>query len=616
MTKNQMLWRWAIVLGSVAAAALLVAPTAIYFGLDKAQMGEVRKRAEAFNQFVPDYLPKKHVNLGLDLAGGIHLVLAVDLDKALENKVDRLALSIGDYLEREKLDGVDVVVTDRPGGRIEMTGNEDSLLAYVEKGMSREEFELVSADSGQRTLLVSNEYIEALRKDAISQAMRSIRNRVDSLGVAEPQISARGEDSIVVQLPGYDNPEEARRLLGRTAQLEFRMALDEDRTVAKLAKSDLPEGVIRCTSDYSKPTGGNGTDSFLVGTDRDQLVSFLDSKLSGDKAAAIKLIEPGERGGIASVCEQDLPGEKGEKAYRTFTLTRTVPLSGDHVVDAFVSTDPRTNRPDVTLVFSESGKQLFGNLTKKHTGERFAIVLEGMVDSAPVINEPILGGRCQISLGGGGGRQKQYREAEGLTTVLKAGALPAPVTIAQDRTVGASLGEDSIAAGTAAIGIGGVLVIFFMLFYYGFAGVVANVALVLNLVFIMAILSMFGATLTLPGIAGMVLTVGMAVDANVIIFERIREELHLGKTARSALRLGYANAMSAIVDANITTGIAGLVLWQYGSGPIRGFAITLVVGIIASLFTAIFVTRTIFEAYLNRADKELPIGIRLNAGGS
>jgi preprotein translocase subunit SecD len=257
---------------------------------------------------------------------------------------------------------------------------------------------------------------------------------------------------------------------------------------------------------------------------------------------------------------------------------------------------------------------LFADLTKKHTGERFAIVLEGMVDSAPVINEPILGGRCQITLGGGGSRQKQFKEAENLSTVLKAGALPAPVTIAQDRTVGASLGEDSIAAGKAAIGLGGLLVIIFMLFYYRFAGLVANVALVLNLVFIMAILSMFGATLTLPGIAGMVLTVGMAVDANVIIFERIREELHLGKTARSALRLGYANAMSAIVDANITTGIAGLVLWQYGSGPIRGFAITLVVGIIASLFTAIYVTRTIFEAYLNRADKELPIGIQLRAG--
>jgi preprotein translocase subunit SecD len=318
---------------------------------------------------------------------------------------------------------------------------------------------------------------------------------------------------------------------------------------------------------------------------------------------------------LARICEGELPGTATERLYRTYILTASVPLSGDHVVDAFVGTDPRSGRPDVQLVFNEVGKTTFGKLTSKNVGNRFAIVLEGMVDSAPVINEPIMGGSCQITLGTLGERQKQFAEAENLAIVLKSGALPAPVTIAQDRTVGASLGEDSIAAGRAAITIGGIAVIIFMLLYYSFAGFIANIALVLNLVFIMAVLSMFGATLTLPGIAGMVLTVGMAVDANVIIFERIREELLLGKTARTALKVGYANAMSAIIDANITTGIAGLVLWQYGSGPIKGFAVTLVVGIIASLFTAIYVTRTLFELYLRSSERELPIGISLNRGG-
>ena len=280
-------------------------------------------------------------------------------------------------------------------------------------------------------------------------------------------------------------------------------------------------------------------------------------------------MESRSRSFLRRSCSGPLPVEDDAKLYRSYTLTRSIPLSGDHVVDAYVASDPQTGKPEVSLIFNEPGRKIFGDLTTKNVGNRFAIVLEGMVDSAPVIQTAITGGSCRITLGSMGDRNQVFREAEQLAIVLKSGALPAPITIEQDRTVGSSLGEDSIRAGRNAILGGSILVIIFMVFYYGFAGVVADVALTLNLLFILAILGMFGATLTLPGIAGMVLTIGMAVDANVIIFERIREELRRGKTAKSALSVGYDNAMSAIVDANLTTGIAGIVLWRYGSGPIK-----------------------------------------------
>jgi preprotein translocase subunit SecD len=614
MNQNEIRVRLMVVVATIIAAIVLVAPTAIYFDLNDEQMGKVRKRAEAFKEFVPSYLPSKHVNLGLDLAGGIHLVLSVDLEKAMDNKVDRLRQRITDRLGRDEIKGTAKVRDD--ARTISVVFDDAENQAKYLKTLQGFEFEIIEKGEASIAMGLKDDFVDRLKKDAISQAMRSIRNRVDSLGVAEPQISARGIDQVVVQLPGYDNPEEARRLLGRTAQLEFRMSLDEDTTVTQLTANEMPAGVVRCISTYSKPGGGSGNDNFIVGLDRDELIETLSAKVTSERMVAIKEMDPSRRPGLSRICEGELPGTPQEKLYRTYMLTASVPLSGDHVVDAFVGTDPRSGRPDVQLIFNEVGKSIFGKLTSKNVGNRFAIVLEGMVDSAPVINEPIMGGSCQITLGTLGERQQQFQEAEGLAIVLKSGALPAPVTIAQDRTVGASLGEDSIAAGRAAITIGGIAVIIFMMLYYSFAGFVANIALVLNLVFIMAVLSMFGATLTLPGIAGMVLTVGMAVDANVIIFERIREELLMGKTSRTAVSVGYQNAMSAIVDANITTGIAGLVLWQYGSGPIKGFAVTLVVGIIASLFTAIYVTRTFFEIYMRSADRDLPIGISLNRGGA
>ncbi|MBM65166.1 MAG: protein translocase subunit SecD [Myxococcales bacterium] len=556
-----------------------------------------------------------HVNLGLDLAGGIHLVLGVDLDKAIENKANRLTQRIADRFVRDEVDveAVNQLEGDKVDHIEVVTKTPEDLDKYLED-MSKIEFEVVEKEPTRLVHRLAGDYIDRLKKDAIAQAMRSIRNRVDSLGVAEPQINARGGNQIVVQLPGLEDPEAARRVLGKTAQLEFRMVLDEDTTTDGM-KNKLPAGVVFCQDSYQKPNGSQGQDRFLIAADRNKLVEVLGAALSGDKAAAIQEVEARSRPFLRRSCAGALPVEDDEKLYRSYTLTRTIPLSGDHVVDAFVTSDPQTGKPEVSLIFNEPGRKIFGSLTTKNVGNRFAIVLEGMVDSAPVIQTAITGGSCRITLGSLGDRNQVFREAEQLAIVLKSGALPAPITIEQDRTVGSSLGEDSIKAGRNAILGGSLLVIIFMIIYYGFAGIVADIALALNLLFILAVLGMFGATLTLPGIAGMVLTIGMAVDANVIIFERIREELRRGKTAKSALSVGYDNAMSAIVDVNLTTGIAGIVLWQYGSGPIKGFAVTLVVGIMASLFTAIYVTRTIFEWRISRSqDATLSVGIDLTGG--
>ncbi|MFP3928609.1 MAG: protein translocase subunit SecD, partial [Desulfobacteraceae bacterium] len=281
--------------------------------------------------------------------------------------------------------------------------------------------------------------------------------------------------------------------------------------------------------------------------------------------------------------------ETGRRSKTPFLLKRRTLMTGEYVTDARVQIDSQYGEPYVSLTFDARGARLFERITEDHVGERLAIILDNNVYSAPVIQERISGGRAQIT-----GRFTM-EEAKDLAIVLRAGALPAPVRILEERTVGPSLGQDSINKGFKSMIIGGCLVVIFMVIYYGLSGVVANMALLLNVVFIMAGLAFFGATLTLPGIAGIILTIGMAVDANVLIFERIREELRLGKPPRASVEGGYSKAMVTILDANATTFIAALVLFQFGTGPVRGFAVTLSIGIVASFVTAVFMTKIVFD---------------------
>ena len=387
--------------------------------------------------------------------------------------------------------------------------------------------------------------------DALNQAIEVIRNRIDQIGVAEPLIARQGERWIVVQLPGIKDSAGAKKLIGQTALLEFRM----------VDSSDESQKAVQ--------------DVFSLG--QDPFVRQPGQPIIASTSAAA-LLPKGT---------QLLPGREST----FYVLKDTVALTGASLDSARVETGSN-GLPTVAFKFKPEGGQIFGNLTAANVGKNLAIVLDGVVYSAPVIRGPIRGGSGIIE------GNFSMDEARNLAIVLRAGALPAPLRIIEERTVGATLGEDSIKAGLRACLFGGLIVLAFMIVYYGLAGFFADTAMILNLLFVLAMMSYFNATLTLPGIAGLLLTVGMAIDANVLIFERIREELDIGKPTRIAIDAGYDKAFSAILDSNVTTLVAALFLFQFGTGPIKGFAVTLTLGILCSMFTAIVVTRMMFGTYL------------------
>ncbi|MFH1726069.1 MAG: protein translocase subunit SecD [Elusimicrobiota bacterium] len=381
--------------------------------------------------------------------------------------------------------------------------------------------------------------------DALDRAIEIIRNRVDQLGVAEPLIARQGERWIVVQLPGIRDSRLAKEVIGQTALLEFRL----------VDSSDAAQSAVQKIYELGDP--------------------FIDDAIS---PAAARLLPQGT-----------MLFRSREGGYHV--LRDTAAVTGAHLDSARVETGDN-GLPLVAFEFKPEGGRLFGSFTRANVGRDMAIVLDGIVQSAPLIEEPILGGSGIIE------GTFRMEEARKLAIVLRAGALPAPLRIIEERTVGATLGADSIRKGLRACIVGVMLVMVFMLIYYRMAGLFADVAMMLNLLFVLAMMSYFNATLTLPGIAGILLTVGMAIDANVLVFQRIREELELGKPTRIAVDTGYAKAFSAIIDANVTTLVAALFLFQFGTGPIKGFAVTLSLGILCSMFTAIIVTRMMFRAYL------------------
>ena len=481
---------------------------------------------------VPSWWPASlshPMSLGLDLKGGIHLVLDVDVDKAVSHSVEEDIDTARQTLRKAKIryrklavDGNHLIITIKKPGDISAA---ESLLNETFNN-----YTLSPAVDNTFTLVLKESVADETRKFAVDQAIEVIRGRIDALGTTEPVIVKQGKQRILVQIPGYEDTAHAKQLIGRTAQLEFKL-VDEKGDLDKALSGSLPAG-----------------DIIMYGP------------------------------------EQTRSG----KSYRQpYLLKKRTQLSGTEIADARVSIDSRYNEYAVTLKFNSKGARKFDKLTAAHVGERFAIILEGTVNSAPVIRERIAGGSAQITGG------FSPAEAHDLAIVLRAGALPAPVKVVEERSIGPSLGQDSIDQGMNSIIVGCILVLIFMAVYYRMFGMVANVALIFNMLLILAAMSIIGGTLTLPGIAGIVLTIGMAVDANVLIFERIREELHLGKTPLAAIDGGYDKAFSTIVDANITTLIAAIVLFQFGSGPVKGFAVTLSVGILASMFTAITVTRAI-----------------------
>lgn len=586
-----------------AMAALGVAfyflyPSLVYVSLSEAELKEVRQNKSAFDKFVPSWGAKSHIVPGLDLQGGIHIVLGVDLEKAITDKTARAADRLVDYAKNE---GLKIASIHQKGEKPTLQDQVDIVLhspseveAFKEKVVKKfSDFQFITSSGSTVSLRLIPELVQNIRQDAVSQTITTIVSRIDKMGVTEPSISRQGDSGVQIQLPGYDNPEAAKHFLGRTAQLGFQMCADETMFMKDL--KDLPTGVELVESGYGRPDSTMGKDIFLKFSARD--LETVKTYLA-DKVPTEFVVKYGKLGH---------PG-LGEEAMRTYTLERKVPLTGDDLVEARVSQGSETNpRPGVSLSFGPAGAKVFSELTGASIGKRMAIVLEDNIDSAPVINSKIPDGNAFISMGGSRTNQEMLQDANQLSLVLKSGALPAPVTFREERTVGPSLGKESVKQIKVAVIVGSILIGLFMLFYYRLSGAISLIAVIFNGVVVLAVMSFLGATLTLPGIAALLLTVGMAVDANVIINERIREELRLGKLPRSAVKAGYDAAMSAIVDANVTTFIAGMVLWQFGTGPVQNFATMLMIGTVSSVIASIFVTRIFMDMVTSRGQKTLSI---------
>ncbi len=484
----------------------------------------------------PAVFPKEKIRLGLDLQGGIHLILHVEVEKALENALSGMGEDLKRELRAKELATVSIkrvdqrlhvklLDADKVGELREILADRFPTLQEVSDGAT-EPSEVVLGIEGREA--------QRIRQFAVEQSLETIRNRVDQYGVREPVIQRSGEESILIQLPGIQDPGRAKELIGKTAQLEFKL----------LATSGSPD----------QPPPGT---EVIYGQERDPLTGQI---------------------------HRHLP----------YVVEKKVLMTGEVIADARARPGTQLEGPSVDLTLNSRGARIFDELTGANVGRRLAIILDNTVYSAPVIRERIGGGRATIN------GLADVREAHDLAIVLRAGALPAPVTLSEERAVGPTLGRDSIRQGLFSFAVGFTAVVAFMIFYYRLAGVLADLALVMNVFFLLAALAVFGATLTLPGIAGIVLTLGMAVDANVLINERIREELRQSKTPRAAIEAGYERALPAILDSNITTFLSGLILLNFGSGPVKGFAVTLCIGIVTSVFTAVVGTRIVYDYLLQR----------------
>jgi preprotein translocase subunit SecD len=484
-------------------------------------------------------LPSEKIRLGLDLQGGMYVLLEVEAQKAVESYLEQIKSTLQDDL-REQAIPVTLLETEKTGQIVlEFSGSKDKVDRILsEEGLSmmRELSATTLSGGNWRVVLVpDSKQVEQIRKNAVDQALEIMRNRIDQFGVTGPEIARQGTNQILVQLPGIRDPERAISLIGKTALLEFKL-VDEEGNLDEALRGHTPEGDILLYQRTVDPQTG----------------------------AVLKI---------------------------PYLLKERTLMTGTYIRDARVAINPQFNEPYVTIQFADSGAKLFEQITASNVGKRLAIILDNNVISAPVIQEKIAGGRAQIT-----GRFSM-NEASDLAIALRSGALPAPVKVIEQRTVGPSLGQDSIRQGIISTLISAVLVVLFMILYYKFSGVVADIALVLNIILTLAALALFRATLTLPGIAGLVLSVGMAVDANILIHERIKEELRTRKTIRAAIDQGYNRAFSAIVDSNLTTLISGIILYEFGTGPVKGFAVTLSIGILANIFTAVYVTRVVFDLY-------------------
>ncbi len=586
----------------------------------EAMSEDARMEYEEENNARLSSIRENSLKLGLDLLGGMHVTLEVRLDaliRELATDVDDTFNQVLAEAREQSVSGATSLI-ETFGSVFEARDPDARLSRYFRN----DEASITRRSTNDEVL----EYLQVEADEAVLRAIEIIRQRVDRFGVTEPAIQRQGTRRIVVELPGVDDPERVRSLLRGTARLEFRLMTDPEdvlRSVQQLIEvyEDDPDLAAADTADTAEPGDDLVTTDSAAADSASSIEDLLNEPddLFATNNRLLEVLQPLGQGVIfGTISEADtaafnalrkeklfqdqLPANttlmlgsapvgvdvNGFELYYVLGVREEIELDGSVVTDARVEFD-EVNRAEVSMTMNAEGARTWSRLTGANVGRNVAVVLDNVVYSFPTVIERIPSGRTSIN------GLESREEAQDIVTVLKSGALPAPVEIVEERTVGPSLGAASIQAGLNSVLIGLMIVALFMIFYYRTAGMVADLALVLNIIFVLGILAAFNATLTLPGIAGIVLTIGMAVDANVLIFERVREEQATGKTLKAAIDGGYSKALSAIFDANITTFFVGLILYSFGVGPIQGFAVTLMAGIVSSLFSAIVITRIVFD---------------------
>ncbi len=610
---------------------------------------------------LPGWFPwNKKINLGLDLQGGLHIVYSIDLDKAVDDKASDIKRDLESRFADEKTTAV-VKTPSSPLGAVVVSitdaAKREPARAAINSdyGKDTTPYECPVTEPAESICFrVSSAFSDGIKKTALTNAVSTIRERINEKGVAEPSVVEKG-DEILVELPGLDKDsvQETRDIIARTAKLEFKVVDDGSEYMRKLyghvgsqGKENHPTDPAAIAADLQaeidqwRPEDGGGmkTDYYLIAHDREQALTPVEAKavncinkdnkdkivnglitckvtgrraielyLFGDKKLGVKGLAdtnpefklPDDKQIGFELNEPSADAKDKRPYWRTYYLDRAVRLTGSGISNAMGSYDPNTNRPVVLLDFNRFGSRVFGDLTSQIVGKKLATILDDKVKSAPIINGAIRGGRASITMGGSDvGRMEAERNE--LVNVLKTGSLPAPLKEESSSEVGPTLGRDAIEKTRLSFALGIGLVIIIMVGIYRWSGWISVFAVVFHIVMTLAVMAMFGATLTLPGIAAIVLSIGMEVDGNILIYERIRDELLLGKSVRGAIDLGFSRAFSAILDGQLTTAAAGWVLLQYGSGPIKGFAVMLLVGVFTTLSTNIWVTRIFFDWYVSR----------------
>ncbi|QQG35036.1 MAG: protein translocase subunit SecD [Deltaproteobacteria bacterium] len=557
-------------------------PSVIYFRLPEVELQKIRQNGKLLEGYLPRGVMKNHIVPGLDLQGGIQILLKVDIKQALDYKLSRYTEMI---LKEFSQNGISAEKKDFY--KIQLFSEIERKKAL--KLLKKKNPEVIAIEEKDYVVLYLNPFVDNdIRKRIMEQTINVLRARIDNIGASEFSIIRQGDANIQIQLPGFEDKREARRIIGRTAQLFFQICEDEIDLIKDF--KDLPQGIEKIDTLYKKPDGSIGKDHYL--------------KFSKDKINELTLYLKNKVPSNIDIKYGDLQ----DGYLRTYVLNKKIELTGDDIVDVQVSSfEGNESHVSVLVLFNSIGASLLDELSKGNLGKRVAIVLENKVNNAAIFQTRIPNGRAQISLGYHKQPSELMKEAQDLSMLLKTGSLPANILFLEEKSLGPSLGVEAVHKGKVAFFVGSVLVILLMIFYYRIAGLLSVVAVLYNLMIMLALLSVFNATITLPGIAGLLLIFAMAVDANVIINERIREELRKGKFPFLAVKEGYEIAFTAVFDSHMTSFLSGVVLWNMGTGPIQNFAMMLIIGTSLSLFTAVYVTRMFFDILINEKTRKMSI---------